>query len=104
MEASTCAYWHHRTARRTPLGSREAPPVLLVASAHDPVTPIEGARAMRRHLPGSRLITLTDDYSHGVFSSRGNACVDNAVAAYLVDGALPPAGLRCTGPGLPRVP
>ncbi|MGW2417467.1 alpha/beta hydrolase, partial [Streptomyces tubercidicus] len=29
----------------TPLGSPHAPPVLLIASEHDPVTPIEGARA-----------------------------------------------------------
>ncbi|MFE2441421.1 alpha/beta hydrolase [Streptomyces sp. NPDC059426] len=104
MEASTCAYWHHRPAHRTPLGSPGAPPALLVASAHDPVTPIEGARRMRHHLPGSRLVTLDNDYSHGVFASRGNACVDDAVATYLVDGAEPRADVRCAGPGLPAVP
>lgn len=103
MEASTCAYWHHRPTHRTPLGSPAAPPVLLVASAHDPVTPIEGARQLRELLPGSRLITLDDDYSHGVFASRGNACVDDTVAAYLVDAAVPGTDVRCTGPGLPEV-
>ncbi|WP_210584828.1 alpha/beta hydrolase [Streptomyces sp. GESEQ-35] len=101
MEASTCAYWQYRPARRTPLGSPDAPPVLLVASAHDPVTPIEGARELGKVLPGSRLITLADDYSHGVFASRGNACVDGTVAAYLVGGEVPAADVRCTGPGLP---
>ncbi|MCT9081771.1 alpha/beta hydrolase [Streptomyces fulvoviolaceus] len=102
MEAATCAYWRHRPAHRTPLGSPDAPPVLLVASAHDPVTPVEGARQLRRLLPGSRLVTLDDDYSHGVFASRGNACVDDTVAAYLVDGTVPTADVRCTGPGLPE--
>ncbi|KMS68229.1 protease [Streptomyces viridochromogenes] len=101
LEASACAYWHHRPARRTPLGSPDAPPVLLVASAHDPVTPIEGARRLREVLPGSRLVTLDHDYSHGVFASRGNTCVDGAVAAYLVDGTVPAADVRCSGPGLP---
>ncbi|MFG2551271.1 alpha/beta fold hydrolase [Streptomyces sp. NPDC048581] len=101
MEASACAYWHHRPNRRTPLGSPAAPPVLLVASAHDPVTPIEGARQLREVLPGSRLVILDDDYSHGVFASRGNACVDGAVGAYLVDGMVPEADVRCAGPGLP---
>lgn len=101
MEASACAYWHHRPNRRTPLGSPAAPPVLLVASAHDPVTPIEGARRLREVLPGSRLVILDDDYSHGVFASRGNACVDGTVAAYLVDGVVPEADVRCAGPGLP---
>ncbi|MEU6354658.1 alpha/beta fold hydrolase [Streptomyces sp. NPDC047072] len=103
MEASTCAYWHHRPARNTPLGSPYAPPLLLVASAHDPVTPVEGAHQLRRLLPGSRLVTLDHDYSHGVFASRGNACVDEAAAAYLVDGVVPTADLRCAGPGLPTV-
>ncbi|GAQ58225.1 alpha/beta hydrolase [Streptomyces acidiscabies] len=103
MEAAACAYWHHRPAHRTPLGSPDAPPLLLVASAHDPVTPAEGAHALRRLLPGSRIVTLDDDYSHGVFASRGNACVDGTVAAYLLDGDVPPADVRCVGPGLPAV-
>ncbi|TSB39514.1 alpha/beta hydrolase, partial [Streptomyces benahoarensis] len=82
----------------------DAPPVLLVASAHDPVTPIEGARRLRRLLPGSRLVTLGNDYSHGVFASRGNACVDDTAAAYLVNGTAPKADVNCIGPGLPDVP
>lgn len=101
IEASACAYWHHRPARRTRLGGPSVPPVLLVASDHDPVTPLAGARRMAAALPGSRLVTLANDYSHGVFASRGNACVDDAVAAYLVDGAVPGADVRCAGAGLP---
>ncbi|WP_245689822.1 alpha/beta hydrolase [Streptomyces chattanoogensis] len=101
MEASVCAYWHHRPAHRTRLGSPQAPPALLIAAEHDPVTPIEGARALRHRLPGSRLVTLHDDYSHGVFASRGNGCVDDAAAAYLVDGTVPGADVHCQGPGLP---
>lgn len=104
MEASVCAYWHHRAVRRTPLGGPDVPPLLLVASAHDPVTPVEGAHRLRRLLPGSRLVTLDNDYSHGVFASRGNTCVDDTAAAYLVDGRLPAADVRCAGPGLPAAP
>ncbi len=96
-----CAYWHHRPAHRTPLGSPQAPPVLLIASAHDPVTPVEGARTLQRRLPGSRLVSLRHDYSHGVFASRGNGCVDGTAVAYLVDGTVPPADVHCSGPGLP---
>ncbi|WP_223732185.1 alpha/beta fold hydrolase [Streptomyces purpurogeneiscleroticus] len=101
MEASVCAYWHHRPAHRTALGSPAAPPVLLIASDHDPVTPIAGARGLQRRLPGSRLVTLHHDYSHGVFASRGNGCVDGTAAAYLVNGAVPTADVHCAGPGLP---
>lgn len=102
MEASVCAYWHHRPPHRTPLGGPDTPPVLLIASTHDPVTPIRGARALQRRLPGSRLVALHDDYSHGVFASRGNACVDGTAAAYLLDGTLPRVDVHCMGPGLPK--
>ncbi|MFC5655165.1 alpha/beta hydrolase [Streptomyces nogalater] len=101
MEASVCSFWHHRPERRTRLGGPDVPPVLLVASEHDPVTPVEGARQLAHRLPGSRLVTLHDDYSHGMFASRGNPCVDGTVAAYLVDGTVPAAHVHCAGPGLP---
>ncbi|MEU9111040.1 alpha/beta hydrolase [Streptomyces sp. NPDC048483] len=101
MEAAACAYWHHTPAHRTRLGGPDAPPILLIASEHDPVTPLAGARQLQRHLPGSRLVTLHNDYSHGVFASRGNACVDGAAASYLVDGTVPAADVECAGPGLP---
>ncbi|MEV5599724.1 alpha/beta hydrolase [Streptomyces sp. NPDC052496] len=102
LEAAACAYWHTRPAPRTALGSPEAPPALLVASAHDPVTPAAGARALARTLPGSRLVTLHHDYSHGVFASRGNQCVDATVTAYLVGGTVPAGNVHCEGPGLPE--
>ncbi|TVL89487.1 alpha/beta hydrolase [Streptomyces sp. SAJ15] len=101
LEADVCAYWPHRPAARTRLGGPNVPPVLLVASEHDPVTPVAGAHRLRRALPGSRLVTLYDDYSHGVFASRGDACVDGTVAAYLVDGSVPARDVRCAGAGLP---
>ncbi|UQA94883.1 alpha/beta hydrolase [Streptomyces halobius] len=101
LEADACAYWKRQPEQRTPLGSPQAPPVLLVASDHDPITPIEGAHALRRTLPGSRLITLHNDYSHGVFASRGNACVDDTVAKYLLDGVVPTGDVGCAGAGVP---
>ncbi|MEU6083093.1 alpha/beta fold hydrolase [Streptomyces sp. NPDC047108] len=102
MEAWACAYWHHHPDHRTALGSPDAPPLLLIASGHDPVTPVSGAHAMRRELPGSRIVTLHDDFSHGVFASRGDTCVDETAAAYLVDGKVPRHDVDCQGPGLPE--
>ncbi|MFD0392306.1 alpha/beta hydrolase [Streptomyces nogalater] len=66
-----------------------------------PRHPGRGARQLAHRLPGSRLVTLHDDYSHGMFASRGNPCVDGTVAAYLVDGTVPAAHVHCAGPGLP---
>ncbi|MFG3371133.1 alpha/beta hydrolase [Streptomyces sp. NPDC048156] len=56
------------------------------------------ARQLGQRLPGSRLVTLHDDYVHGVFASRGDACVDSTVAAYLVDGTVP--ARMCTASAL----
>ncbi|GAA4862746.1 alpha/beta hydrolase [Saccharopolyspora rosea] len=100
LEAAGCAFWPppREPAR---LGSPAMPPVLLVQADHDPTTPYEGARRMQRRLPGSRMVTLLDGYSHGVFASQRNRCADDAVAAYLLRGALPAHDLACPGPGLP---
>ncbi|WP_217196127.1 alpha/beta hydrolase [Streptomyces buecherae] len=102
LEASACAYWHHRPRHRTPLGGPRAASALLVASEHDPVTPLAGARQLAARLPGARLVTLRDDYAHGVFASRGNPCVDRATTAYLLTGDLPAADVTCRGAGLPE--
>jgi pimeloyl-ACP methyl ester carboxylesterase len=97
MEADVCAYWPQHGHPTT--GSGVA--VLLVAGAHDPVTPIDGARKEQQALPGSRLVTEIDGYSHGVFADQHDQCVDDAVADYLLTAALPHEDLNCPGPGLP---
>ncbi|MFD1050645.1 alpha/beta hydrolase [Kibdelosporangium lantanae] len=43
---------------------------------------------------GSRLVTWADAFRHGVYAS-GNACVDNAVSRYLLDGVLPAGDVTC---------
>ncbi|GAA0530810.1 tripeptidyl aminopeptidase [Saccharopolyspora subtropica] len=100
LESAACRYWPRprETAR---LGHPAMPPVLLVQAEHDPTTPLPGARRMQQHLPGSRMVLLHDSYSHGVFASQRNACVDTTVAAYLVDGTVPAGDVDCRGPGLP---
>ena len=69
-----------------------------------PRHPHRGRTKLRRLLPGSRLVTLDNDYSHGVFASRGNACVDETAAAYLVEGRCRRWTWGAWGPGLPDVP
>ncbi|MFD0491012.1 alpha/beta hydrolase [Saccharopolyspora spinosporotrichia] len=102
LEATTCAFWP-APREKARLGSPAMPPVLLTQAAHDPTTPLAGARRMQRVLPGSRMVTLDDGYSHGVFASQRNACVDDTAAAYLVSGRLPHEDVECAGGGLPRV-
>jgi pimeloyl-ACP methyl ester carboxylesterase len=100
MEASVCPFW---TPPREParLGHRDMPVVLLAQADKDPTTPYAGAKEMQAALPGSRMITLHDSYSHGVFASQRSTCVDATAANYLVHGVVPPADVHCPGPGLP---
>ncbi|MEU2271426.1 alpha/beta hydrolase [Streptomyces olindensis] len=70
MEASTCAYWHHRPGHRAPLDTPAAPPVLLVASAHDPVTPVRGAAADFRRRSETGALTPPSTPARSVRRSR----------------------------------
>jgi pimeloyl-ACP methyl ester carboxylesterase len=98
IEADTCAYWRTR-GEAAPTGP--GVPVLLVQAAHDPVTPAEGALQVRDALPGSRLVTLAESWSHGVFASQRDPCVDDTAGTYLLTRRLPAADVTCTGAGLP---
>ena len=69
-------------------GRKGCPPVLMVQSAHDPGTPIEGARNAHAKFGNSRMLTITDEGDHGIYAF-GNANVDKIVNAYLVDGVVP---------------
>lgn len=73
-----------------------------VTKCADAPAPPRAASSPTSAAPGPST-PLDHDYSHGVFASRGNTCVDRTAAAYLVDGTLPTTDVRCTGPGLPEV-
>ncbi len=102
VEAEVCRYWGppREVAR---LGDPAMPPVLLVQAAHDPTTPYAGARRMQAALPGSRMVVLDRGYSHGVFASQRNGCVDGTVERYLLSGILPSGDVHCAGTGLPTL-
>lgn len=71
----------------------EAPPVVVVNSAHDPATPYANAVEATALLPRARLVTWGGD-DHTSFAG-GHRCIDAAVVPYLLDGTMPPAGKRC---------
>jgi hypothetical protein len=76
------------------------PPVLVVQAAHDPATPLEGARRTVAALPAARLLLVTGDGDHGQYAG-GNACVDRAVERWITAGRLPAVGATCHGKGVP---
>ena len=68
------------------------PPILIVGTTHDPATPYAGARDLTGRLAGSRLLTF-DSTEHTAYTK--SRCINQAVDAYLLRGALPASGTRC---------
>ncbi|MGO1057446.1 alpha/beta hydrolase [Crossiella sp. CA198] len=88
MGFQTCAFWPDRPRPLPKLDGKGVPPVLIVQAEHDGATAIEGARRARAAFQNSRLLTVTGEGDHGIYSG-GNAGVDKIVNAYLVDGVVP---------------
>ncbi|CAM5543701.1 Alpha/beta hydrolase OS=Streptomyces tendae OX=1932 GN=GUR47_26265 PE=3 SV=1 [Streptomyces tendae] len=79
-----------------------APPVLLVGNTGDPATPYEGAARMAERLGEKVGVELTyEGEGHGAYDS-GNACVQDTVNAYLLNGTLPKPGTVCEAEPLPE--
>jgi pimeloyl-ACP methyl ester carboxylesterase len=66
--------------------------VVVVSTTHDPATPYQAGVDLARQL-GAALITFDGTQHTVVFN--GDACVDTAVVAFLIDLTSPPDGLRC---------
>ncbi|MES4903297.1 MULTISPECIES: alpha/beta hydrolase [unclassified Streptomyces] len=115
-----CAYWS--APRQRPLtvgpgggaGRGTPPPVLLLAAERDAATPYEGAKELRRRLPGSSLVTERKAGTHGLWGGP-NGCVNRYVDTYLLTGRTPGRSVSCapraapepslwSPPGLVRAP
>ena len=88
-----CANWPATAPRVTDVGATTANPILLVTTTNDPATPYQWGVDMAARIPGSRLITR-EGVGHTGYG-EGSACIDDAVDAYLISGALPAAGTTC---------
>ncbi|MBG0822498.1 alpha/beta fold hydrolase [Planomonospora sp. ID91781] len=92
-----CAFWPTSPAE-PPTRIRNDVPALIVGASGDPKTPHPGQRAMRRALSGSRMVTVRGAFRHlvsRVFTSTPDACVDDAVGRYLLEGVLPAEDTTC---------
>ncbi|MCW2786117.1 MAG: tripeptidyl-peptidase Serine peptidase family [Marmoricola sp.] len=91
---STCSKWPvHSGVVSKAIRAPGAPPIVVVGTTRDPATPLVWAQALARELDSGRLITRDGDGHTGF--RMGNACVDNAVQNWLLDGTVPRAGLHC---------
>jgi pimeloyl-ACP methyl ester carboxylesterase len=89
-----CASWPAEpTGTRDALTADGAAPIVVVGTTNDPATPYEWSVALADQLSSGVLITRVGEGHTGY--NKGNACVDEAVEAYLVDGTVPTDGVRC---------
>lgn len=95
-----CAFWA-TPPTGSPVTGRGMPPVLMVQNTGDPATPYDGGLRAHRKTPGSRLLTVVDEYSHAAFNLMGNACVDSYGRDWLINGRLPRRDVTCQGNPLP---
>ncbi|MDT5065724.1 MAG: hypothetical protein QOK02_1879 [Mycobacterium sp.] len=88
-----CANWPV-PASATPHSAVSPGPgkVVVVSTTHDPATPYQAGVDLAKQMDAS-LITFEGTQHTVVFN--GDACVDSAVVAFLVDRLQPPPDLRC---------
>jgi pimeloyl-ACP methyl ester carboxylesterase len=88
-----CATWPTPPTRTpAPTSDPGAPPILVVGTTGDPVTPYAWAVALAHELTGGVLLTWEGQSHVATFYSP---CVRAAISAYLVDGTLPSPGSVC---------
>ena len=86
-----CAMWPEK---QDPLkaGGTITPQILVVATTDDPATPYEDGVKTAEQTGG---VLLTHKGEGHTSVGEQDACIDNAVTSYLVDGTLPAAGTTC---------
>ncbi len=69
------------------------PPVLVVGNTFDPATPYSSSRRMAAELFDGHFLTV-DGFGHTELLNPSR-CAQDYIAAYLIDGTVPPDGSRC---------
>lgn len=95
LDGPGCEFWPFRTAEKP--HAVEAPgsePILVIGTTGDPATPYAASERLAAGFENATLLTLEGE-GHTAYG-RGNACIDNAVNAYLLDGTVPAPNTRCS--------
>jgi pimeloyl-ACP methyl ester carboxylesterase len=88
-----CSVWPvAATGKVGPLHAPGAPPIVVVGSTGDPITPYAWAQALAGELDRGVLLTRVGDGHTGYGTS---SCIRAAVDSYLIDLKVPAAGTRC---------
>jgi len=76
-----------------PADIKGLPPIVVVSTTGDPATPYESGVKIAGQIPDARLITNVGE-GHTVVG-QGNSCIDDLIAAYLVDLTPPEDNTVC---------
>ncbi|MGH3769898.1 MAG: alpha/beta hydrolase [Pseudonocardiaceae bacterium] len=87
-----CSAWPVPSAPPMEPEDQALPPVLVVATTGDPVTPAEGARRTAQSLPSATLVSWQGP-AHGALPR--SACVVDLVTRFLMDASIPRQGTLC---------
>ncbi|RPI11381.1 MAG: hypothetical protein EHM63_01745 [Actinobacteria bacterium] len=84
-----CSLWLAPSGQPVNVDGAGAPPILLLGETLDAATAFTGSLEVRQRFPNASLIATVGGVNHANSLFGGVAC-DDAVAAYLADGTLPP--------------
>jgi pimeloyl-ACP methyl ester carboxylesterase len=87
-----CSAWPVPSPPPVGSGDQVLPPVLVVATTGDPVTPAEGARRTAQSLPSATL-TVWQGQEHGALPQ--SPCIVDLVTRFLMDASIPKQGTLC---------
>lgn len=88
-----CALWPVEPDPITAVRAPGAPPILVVSGTGDPATPYENGVTVAGRLESGVLVTYEGEGHTIVF--QGSSCVEDIVAAYLIDTTVPAEGTTC---------
>ena len=89
-----CGFWKvPPTGTPQKITAAGSDPIVVIGTTRDPATPYEWSVRLRDQLASASLITFDGD-GHTAYT-RSNACVDDAVDGYYLEGTVPKDGLRC---------
>lgn len=90
----TCSLWPVPPVEALQIDGETAAPLLVIGGTGDNATPYQHAVRMAEQLTSATLLTYVGE-GHGSYGGKSR-CVDRVVVDYLVTGALPESGTRCT--------
>lgn len=90
----TCNSWPYPAADApTVYDAKGAAPILVIGTSNDPATPYAWAKSLANQLDSGVLISVEGE-GHTAYNGD-NACVDNVVDQYFLDGTVPATDPQC---------